>query len=241
MLQPHLYKDYCPNGLQLSGTQEIKKIVTGVTASLALIEQAVAAKADALLWHHGYFWKGETPVITGIKRQRLYALMQHDINLIAYHLPLDVHPEFGNNVQLAMKLNFATTQKISLAGNPDLLSIGTLAKEQSPAEFASFLQQNLQQTVQHLPGADKKISKIAWCTGAAQDLLETAAALNVDAYLSGEASERTFHLAAETGVDYFACGHHATERYGIQALGEHLAKEFNVEHQFIDIPNPVWF
>jgi dinuclear metal center YbgI/SA1388 family protein len=235
LLKPHQVKDYCPNGLQVAGNEHVKKIVTGVTACQALLDAAVAANADTVLVHHGYFWKGENPCITGIKRARLTTLLTHNINLLAYHLPLDVHPEIGNNAQLAEVLEITVTEV-----SPDgLIYAGELSQSLSAPALSTLLQDKLKRAPQLISGHNREIKRIAWCTGAAQDYLEAALAYNVDAFISGEVSERTFHLAKEYGINYYAAGHHATERFGIQALGEVLAEKFAVEVEFIDIDNPV--
>lgn len=238
-LQPDQFKDYCPNGLQVSGKQQIKKIVTGVSACQALIDAAIAAKADTLLVHHGFFWKGEEPALTGIKRQRIASLLQHDINLFAYHLPLDAHPEVGNNVQLAKLFNFQEVLFLDGPYGHNIGCQGLLLEAQTPQQFAKTIATVLKREPQVVVAGNKPIKTIAWCTGAAQDYLEYVADLGVDAYLSGEISERTYHQAQELGVHYFAAGHHATERYGIKALGEHLAHRFHIDVEFIDIDNPV--
>ncbi len=232
-------KDYCPNGLQIEGKEEIKKIMTGVTACQALLDAAVAQKVDAVLVHHGYFWKGELAALTGIKRQRIKTLLEHDINLFAYHLPLDVHAVIGNNVQLARQLEFCDVVQFDQGDGVQLGFKGCLSDSQSPQSLQCFLSEQLQHSVQHISGGKKQIRTIGWCTGATQDLIELAASHQLDAFISGEVSERTTHLARELGIDYFCAGHHATERYGIQALGQHLAEKFDLTCQFIDIPNPV--
>ncbi len=235
-LQPHNFKDYCPNGLQVQGKDNIKKIVTGVTASQALLDAAVAQQADAILVHHGYFWKGEAAEIIGMKQQRLKTLLTHDINLIAYHLPLDAHLELGNNIQLAKQLNIINP---TAAVDNELLFQGELNSAQAANDFANHIEQQLQRKPLHIAGTEKPIQRVAWCTGGAQDYITDAAELGVDAFISGEVSERTFHIAQELQIHYFAAGHHATERYGIKALGEHLTQHFGFEQQFIDIDNPV--
>lgn len=229
--------DYCPNGLQVEGRDDIRKIVTGVTACQSLLDQALNAGADAVLVHHGYFWKGESSVITGLKKRRLSTLIKHDMNLFAYHLPLDIHLELGNNQQLAKKLQFNVIDQVHIDGLP-LLWRGELSTPVSGSEFNAKIANVLERKPLHIV-ADRHISQIAWCTGAAQDFIEHAVALNVDAYLTGEVSERTVHTAREYDIHFFAAGHHATERYGIQALGDHLAQRFDLEHEFIDIENPV--
>lgn len=228
------YHDYCPNGLQVEGRAEIQHIVTGVTASQALIEAAIEQGADTLLVHHGYFWKGETVTITGIKRKRIQRLLESGINLFAYHLPLDGHAELGNNAQLARVLDFSID---TVTGDSGLLYVGKPQQACSGEELAAHIAACLGRTPQHI-SAQKRIETVAWCTGGAQSYIEEAAALGVDAFISGEISEQTVHIARETGIHYFAAGHHATERYGAQALGNHLAEHFELKHSFIDIDNP---
>ena len=236
LLQPQLFNDYCPNGLQVEGKREIHKIVTGVTASYALLEAALEANADAVLVHHGYFWRGEALPITGIKKRRIQFLLQHDINLFAYHLPLDMHPELGNNVMLAKQLGLNVT---GWAGEKNMLLLAELSLPQPLKQLVNLIETRLKRVPQVIGDLNKSIQKIALCTGAAQGYIEQAAAANVDVYISGEISEQTVHMARESGMSYISAGHHATERYGIQALGEHLAQKFGLQHQFIDIDNPV--
>ncbi|MBU2966107.1 Nif3-like dinuclear metal center hexameric protein [Amphritea sp. 2_MG-2023] len=239
LLSPEKYKDYCPNGLQIEGRAEVRRIVSGVTASQALLDRAVALEADLILVHHGYFWKGEPEVITGMKKRRLQTLLSHDISLLAYHLPLDGHPELGNNACLARQLGLQVSGGLE-PDNP--LSIGLTGRLSSPVTAAEFSQQiatALGREVLHIDGGPELIETVGWCTGAAQGYIEKAAALGLDAFISGEISEPTVHSARELGIHYFAAGHHATERYGVQALGERLAEEFDIEHQFVDIHNPV--
>ncbi len=233
------FKDYAPNGLQVEGQMEITRIRTAVTASHAVIQQACQDKASALLVHHGYFWRGEAPEICGIKRQRIGDLLQHNINLLAYHLPIDCHPELGNNACMAKRLALSDVKSHAVAGTPDLLWTGRLSEALTADAFRAKIQSIYQREPQCVLGGKKSIQHLAFCTGAAQDLIEQASALGVDAYISGEISERTYYQAKELGLDYFACGHHATERDGIKALGEHLAQHFGVEHAFIDSDNPI--
>lgn len=233
------YDDYAPNGVQIEGGSNIRRICTAVTASLEAIEQAVSLKADALLVHHGYFWRGESPVITGIKRTRIGKLIDHNITLFAYHLPLDCHLELGNNACIARFFEFDTINKHQVGKTANLLWSGALSTVKTAADFSAQLNKELGRVPLHIQGTDKPIQHIAWCSGAAQDLIEEAHALGVDAYLSGEISERTYYQAKELGIHYFSCGHHATERYGVQALGSHLAAKFGLEHHFIDSFNPV--
>lgn len=239
LLQTAKFKDYCPNGLQVEGRNEVRRIVSGVTASQALLDAALVEEADAILVHHGYFWKGEQSQITGMKKQRLQTLLKHDINLIAYHLPLDAHPELGNNARLARVLDLQIEGGME-AGNP--LSIGLVGRLPTPMkalEFADYVAGRLGREVLHVGENEDEIETIAWCTGAAQSFIDQAVQLGVDAYLSGEISEPTTHVARETGIHYFSAGHHATERYGVKALGDWLADEYGLEHIFIDIDNPV--
>lgn len=238
-LEAHKIKDYCPNGLQVEGKAKVAKILGGVTASQALIDEAIQQGADAILVHHGFFWKGERSEITGIKRKRLKALLENDISLLAYHLPLDVHPEVGNNVQLAKKLNVKVTGPLEPLASKSIGLVGDLAHAMSPADFRDFVGKTLNRTCQHIGGGEGLIQRIAWCTGAAQSMIDMAVEQGVDAFLSGEISEPTVHTARETGVHYFSAGHHATERYGVQALGHKLETEFNLQFKFIDIDNPV--
>jgi dinuclear metal center YbgI/SA1388 family protein len=239
LLEPERFRDYCPNGLQVAGTEHVQSIVSGVTASAALIEAAIDFGADTLLVHHGYFWKGEDPRVIGIKQQRLKMLLDHDINLIAYHLPLDAHPELGNNAQLSALLDIEVDGRISGTGEPAIAMCGCLSSPHSVPEFADRLWQALEREPLTIQAHDRPITTIGWCSGAAQGYIQQAAELGLDAFLSGEVSEQTVHLARELGINYFAAGHHATERYGVKALGEHLAMQFDVPHQFIDIDNPV--
>ncbi|CDZ94317.1 Nif3-like dinuclear metal center hexameric protein [Pseudomonas saudiphocaensis] len=229
--------DYCPNGLQVEGRSEVRRIVSGVTASQALLDAAVAAEADAVLVHHGYFWKNEDARIVGMKQRRLKTLLNHDISLLAYHLPLDVHEEVGNNVQLARLLGL-TIEELLEPDNPKTVGlVGSLATPLTPAEFARLVQEKLQREPLVVEG-NGLISRVGWCTGGAQGYIDKAVAAGVDAYLTGEISEPTVHSARENGLSFFAAGHHATERYGVQALGEYLARRFDIEHIFIDCPNP---
>ena len=239
LLQPAKFKDYCPNGLQVEGTGTISKIITGVTASQDLIDAAIEQKADAILVHHGYFWRGENECITGIKKKRIQALLANNINLIAYHLPLDNHSELGNNVQLAkvLDLTVETTLDPNDPSVPGL--IGRLPRPMSADAFSAWLGECLKRDPLHLgPDSSDVIETIAWCTGGAQGYMQYAIDAGVDVYLTGEVSEQNQHLAVETGTHFFAAGHHATERYGARALGQHLAKKFELDVNFIDIDNP---
>ncbi|HEY8102292.1 MAG TPA: Nif3-like dinuclear metal center hexameric protein [Burkholderiaceae bacterium] len=232
------YRDYCPNGLQVEGREQIHSVVTGVTASRALIEAAIAMKADAILVHHGYFWRGEDPRIVGPKHQRLKLLMSLDINLLAYHLPLDMHPELGNNAQFAKMLGLSPQARF---GEDELgwLGVQTDAGVKTVGDLARIVERALNRVPLVIGDPAQLLGRIGWCTGAAQNLMGDAIAAGATAYLSGEISESTVHLAREAGVAYLACGHHATERYGVQALGRHLAERFGIKHHFIDVDNPV--
>ncbi len=239
LLEVGRFQDYCPNGLQVEGKNEVTRIVTGVTASQALLDASVSANADLLLVHHGYFWKGENPCLTGLKQRRLKTLLQHEMSLLAYHLPLDAHPELGNNAQLARRLGLVTESVFGSGHGAEIACLGRLEKPLSVAEFASRMGDALDRQPQHIAGCSEKIQRVAWCTGAAQSYFEAAVERGVDAFVSGEISEPTVHIARESGVHYFAAGHHATERYGVQALGEHLAGQFALEHLYFEIENPV--
>ncbi|PSF12901.1 Nif3-like dinuclear metal center hexameric protein [Marinobacter shengliensis] len=233
-LQPENFQDYAPNGLQVEGNENVATIVSGVTASQALIDEAVKQNADMILVHHGYFWKGEDQTIRGMKKNRIKQLLDNDINLVAYHLPLDDHPEYGNNRQLANVLNIQNPTPIG-----GLVWQGELSEPMTPETFGLHIARALHRQPLHVGDGPEKIKTVAWCTGAAQGFINAALNAGVDAYISGEISEPTTHTARECGIHYFAAGHHATERYGVQALGEALAREFGVKHQFIDCDNPV--
>jgi dinuclear metal center YbgI/SA1388 family protein len=239
LLDVAAFRDYCPNGLQVEGCHEVQRLVSGVTASMALIEAAIEARADALLVHHGYFWKGEDACITGMKQRRLRRLLGADISLLAYHLPLDAHARLGNNAQLARILGLEPEG--SFGSEPDLQlgQYGHLSPALDGPALAAHIEQRLGRAPQHISGAADRIETVGWCTGAAQSWIEAAAARGLDAFISGEISEQTVHVARETGIHYFAAGHHATERYGVQALGAHLAEHFDLMHEFVDIENPV--
>lgn len=232
------FKDYCPNGLHVEGKPVVERLITGVTASQALIEAAIERQADAILVHHGYFWKGEAQPLTGLKGKRIKQLMQHDISLIAYHLPLDAHPVYGNNRSLADLLGFSITGGLDPSEARPIGNIGHCAALTVP-EMLSLLEDKLGRPAQHLAGGGNIIQKVGWCTGGAPDFIHQAAAQGCDAYLSGEVSERTFHEAAELGIHYFACGHHATERGGAQRLGVEIAAQFGISVEFVDLFNPV--
>ena len=236
LLEVPRFRDYCPNGLQVEGRAGVSRLVTGVSASQALIEAAIGAGADALLVHHGYFWKSEDGRITGTRRRRIGLLLQHDISLFAYHLPLDAHPQHGNNAQLGALLGL--TEK-GRAGEHNIVAHGCTAATQPLAAFAAHIESRLGRAPTVIGDPAQRIARIAWCTGGAQGYFEDAIALGVDAFITGEISEPQVHLARESGVAFIAAGHHATERFGVQALGAHLAARFGIEHRFIDVPNPV--
>lgn len=238
-LKSHLFKDYAPNGLQVEGRSSVHNIMTGVTASQALVDRAIEEQVDAVLVHHGYFWKGESPIITGIKRNRLKALLEHDINLFAYHLPLDAHPVLGNNVQLGHLFGVNILGTLLPDDPTALVYHGEFDQPQNPQDVKTHLEQALNHSALHCgDNAPDKIRRIAWCSGGGQDFIEQAAEQGADAFVTGEVSERTIHIAREMGIHFFACGHHATERYGIKALGEWLAANHDMQVTFIDIDNP---
>lgn len=230
------FSDYCPNGLQVEANAQVEHIVCGVTASQALIAAAVEAGADTLIVHHGYFWKGEAQPITGYKGRRIRSLIRNNVNLLAFHLPLDAHPEVGNNVQLARIMNWQVEDRF---GEQELVFEGRLGQALSLADLTRDIETRLDTRALAISAGDAAIERIAWCTGAAQGFIEAAAERGVDAFISGEVSEPTFHLAQELGIHYIAAGHHATERYGVQALAAEIANRFGIRQQFIDIPNPV--
>lgn len=230
------FRDYCPNGVQVEGRAEILRIASGVSASQYLLEEASAWGADAILVHHGYFWRSEDAAITGIKKNRIAYLLKHDISLLAYHLPLDAHAELGNNAQLAKHLGWSEQGRF---GEQEIASYGVLTQTQKLEQLAQSLAEKLQRTPQIIGDLACDISRVAWCSGGAQSYFEQAIALGVEAFMTGEISEQNVHVARETGVAFIAAGHHATERYGVQALGEHLAARFGLEHRFFDQDNPV--
>lgn len=238
-MRPDNFKDYCPNGLQVEGRQEIRTLVSGVTASRALIETAVEQGADAIVVHHGLFWRGQDGSVTGWMKQRLALLLQHDINLFAYHLPLDAHPELGNNAQLARLLGFTVERQL---GEQDLLFLGRPERDafaQAP-QLAQHVEQRLQRPVILVDGLPQgmPVKRVAWCTGGGQGYFEQAIAAGAQAFITGEISEPQAHYARECGVAFLACGHHATERYGIQALAAAVAAQHGLRHTHIDIDNP---
>jgi len=237
LLEPARFEDYGPNGLQVEGRGEVATVVTGVTACQPLIDAAVAAGADALLVHHGLFWRGDDPRVVGMRKHRLAALLGHDLSLLAYHLPLDFHPQLGNNVQLAARLGIEVDGELVGHGRPTGL-MGYLAEPLAGAALAARIAERLGRAPLHVAAGPETIARLAWCTGGGQGYIDLAADAGVDAYLTGEVSEPTVHIARERGLHLFACGHHATERYGVQAVGGWLAERFGLTHRFIDIDNP---
>ncbi len=235
-LNTDAFDDYCPNGLQVEGGSEVRHIVTGVTASLALIQAALEAGADTLLVHHGYFWTNEPAPLVGMKGRRIRLLLQNELNLLAYHLPLDAHPELGNNLRLGELMGCKLAAPVVPGG---LLWGGEFKKPLSANQLGDLLSQKLDRVPLLVTGGEHPVQRLAWCTGGAQSMIEQAADLDFDAYITGEVSESTVHIARERGIHFYAAGHHATERYGIQALGEELASKFDLQHEFIEIPNPV--
>ncbi|MCB1888748.1 MAG: Nif3-like dinuclear metal center hexameric protein [Rhodocyclaceae bacterium] len=228
-------RDYCPNGLQVEGREAVCRVLCGVTASQALLDEAVRGQFDTIIVHHGYFWKGEDARVRGLRRRRLKTLLSNDINLFAYHLPLDMHPEIGNNAQLGSVLGWHGEMAF---GDQDL---GWLARLDAPVGANTLcrdISQRLGREALLVGDGDRAVRTVAWCTGGAQGFFEAAIDAGADLYLSGEISEQTTHLARESGVPYVAAGHHATERYGIQALAAHLASHLGLETRFLDIPNP---
>lgn len=236
LLQPDKFRDYGPNGLQVEGDRDVKLLVSGVTASKALIEAAIEADADAILVHHGLFWRGQDGRVTGWMRERLRLLLTHGIHLFAYHLPLDAHPELGNNAQLARVLGLRAQGRF---GEQDLGFVGvgehSWARPQALADHVAAV---LGRAVTCVGGAERPVQRVAWCTGGAQSYFESAIAQGVDAFITGEISEPQAHLAQETGVAFLACGHHATERYGAPAVAERVAQDLGLQHRFIEIDNP---
>lgn len=235
LLEVDRFRDYGPNGLQVEGKPEIRKLVSGVTASLALIEAAIARGADAILVHHGLFWRGQDGRVTGWMKRRLQRLLAHDVNLFAYHLPLDAHPEHGNNAQLGARLGLAADGRF---GEASLGFLGSTGAPMDLAAFAARVHERLGRAPLVVEGDGRPVRRVAWCTGGAQGYFEAAIAAGADVYLTGEISEPQAHYARETGVAFLACGHHATERYGAPALAGHVAAHFGIEHEFIDIDNP---
>ena len=235
VLQAATFKDYGPNGLQIEGRERVGRLVSGVTASLALIEAAIDAQADALLVHHGLFWRGQDGRLTGWLKQRVQRLMAHDISLFAYHLPLDAHAEFGNNAQFGRRIGVNADARF---GDQSLGFVGSLEQPMTTPDLLGRLRQISSRTPAHVEGDGRALRRVAWCTGGAQAYFEGAISAGADVFITGEMSEPQVHLARETGVAFIACGHHASERYGVQALGSHIAEHFGIEHRYIEIDSP---
>lgn len=238
LLEADTVRDFCPNGLQVEGRPRIERLMAGVTASQPLLEAAADWGADALLVHHGWFWKNEPAVLTGMKLRRVRAALDAGFNLIAYHLPLDIHRRYGNNAELGRLLRIDPGGQRDAGGVPGLLWFGRLESPVAATDLAGRIETALGRTPLHVGPESGTVETVAWCTGAGQDFIDDAAMLGVDAFISGEVSERTTHAAREQGIHYYAAGHHATERYGVQALGGHLAQRFELEFRFVDIDNP---
>jgi dinuclear metal center YbgI/SA1388 family protein len=241
-LTPHLFRDYCPNGLQVEGRATVTRVMTAVTANRRTIDAAVAAGVDLLLVHHGLFWKGEEPTLTGLKRQRVRPLLVHDISLVAYHLPLDAHPEVGNNAVWAETMGWMVRERF---GDQSLAALGEWREGEweGATPTVADLSQRLTERLAHDPlvigDPDRPVHRIAWCSGAAGSFFLEAVARGADAYVTGEISEPLVHLARESGVALLAAGHHATERFGVQALGARLAEQFGLAVTFFDDPSPI--
>lgn len=229
------FRDYSPNGLQVEGRPEVRRVLAGVSASQALLDAAVEWGADAVLVHHGYFWKGEDGRITGLKKKRLGTLLRQDISLFAYHLPLDAHPELGNNAQLARELGWTVDGRFA---EQDIGFLGRCGEALPAGELARRVALALGREPLLVGDAARKVARVAWCSGGAQGYFEQAIAAGAELFLSGEISEQTTHLARESGVPFLAAGHHATERYGVRALAAHLKERFGLECRFLDIDNP---
>ena len=238
LLGPENFRDYAPNGLQVASEQPISLVVSGVSATQALIDVAIEKGAQAILVHHGYFWKGENPCLVGMKYQRIKRLIDHGISLFAYHLPIDAHPTLGNNAQLAARLGIEVTDGLE-RGNPySVGNIGKFSCSMSGDELKQKISKELGREPLHIDAPGRPICNVAWCTGGAQGYIEKAIDCGVDAYITGEVSEQTTHIAREYGIHFFAAGHHATERYGVQSVGAAVAEKMHIDHEFIDIDNP---
>ncbi|WP_018986653.1 Nif3-like dinuclear metal center hexameric protein [Methylophilus methylotrophus] len=235
-LQVGKFQDYCPNGLQVEGRPQVRRIVSGVTASQALIEAAIEADADAVLVHHGYFWRGEAPEVTGLKRNRLKRLLTYDLSLLAYHLPLDAHAEVGNNVQLGKVLEWPIVRYLD---DKNMLPVAEFPQPMALSQVGDHVSRKLGRSAQILGNPQKPVQTVAWCTGAAQSYIQQAVNAGVDLFVSGEVSEQTWHTVCETDTAYISAGHHATERYGVQALGHWLAEKYGIEHIYVEVDNPV--
>ncbi|MFT5758026.1 MAG: dinuclear metal center YbgI/SA1388 family protein [Alteromonadaceae bacterium] len=240
LLKPEQIKDFCPNGLQIQGNDHISNVVTGVTATKALIEEAINIGADTIIVHHGYFWKNESPVIRGMKYERIKLLLAHNINLFAYHLPLDIHPELGNNAQLAKLFGIEVTGPLELGNEKSVAIQGEFSHAKTGEQLSDLISEQLNRQCLHIaPPSNKQIKTVAWCSGGGQNYIELAAEQGIDAFISGEVSEQTTHVAKEMDIHFFAAGHHATERYGAKALAEYINLKMGITATFIDIDNPV--
>lgn len=233
------FKDYAPNGLQIEGKADVQKILCAVTASQTAIDAALEYGADLLLVHHGYFWKGEAYPITGMRGKRIKALIQHDISLVGYHLPLDSHPTLGNNAAIADLLELENLEQLDPTERHPIGNIGYLKQAMSSEAFKKYVSERLGFDAIHLPADKTSIYKVGFCTGGAQDYISKAASQDCDAYISGEVSERTFYEAQELNVHYYACGHHATEKYGVQRLAKAISEQFNIEYSYFELNNPI--
>lgn len=238
-LKSHEFKDYAPNGLQIEGKAEVKKILCAVTASQDAIDAAIAQNADLLLVHHGYFWKGEPYPITGMRGKRIKTLIQNDISLVGYHLPLDSHPKLGNNAEIARILELENIEALDSSERNPIGNIGYLKTAMTPENFKNYVSEKLAFNAIHLPAEKSLIQKVGFCSGGAQDFISKAAAMDCDAYISGEVSERTFYEAKELNLHYYACGHHATERYGVQQLAKAISEHFDIEFSYFELNNPI--
>ena len=235
-LRPELTRDYCPNGLQVEGSQTVNKLVSGVTACQALIDCAVEAQADAILVHHGFFWRGEDSRLIGMKAARVRALMQHDINLFAYHLPMDLHPTMGNNAGLGRVMGLDVFGMLDPSDHSMPVFVGDVASRTTATDIAASLELNLGRSVTLV--GEGAVSSIGWCTGGGQGYIDAAADAGCDLFVSGEMSEQTVHVARERGIAFIAAGHHATERFGPQSIGQWLGAQLGIDHQFVDINSP---
>jgi dinuclear metal center YbgI/SA1388 family protein len=239
LLESAKFKDYCPNGLQVEGNNKVSKLISGVTASQAFIERAIERGASALLVHHGCFWNNDPAPVVGMKHRRIKALLMADVSLLAYHLPLDAHREYGNNAQLAKLLDLQIAGDLEPGSGTNIGFVGKLNTPMRAMEFANLVEQRLKRRPVHIGNPEDTLRTIAWCSGAAQSYFKHAISQRVDAYLTGEISEQNTHEARENGIHYFAAGHHATERGGVMALGHYLANKFKIEYEFIEVDNPV--
>lgn len=233
------FRDYCPNGLQVEGRAEVRRLAAAVTANQSVLDEAIAWGADALLVHHGYFWRGEPEPVVGMKRRRLAALLANDVSLLAYHLPLDAHPELGNNAQYGLRLGISAAKPLDPEDRQSVGSVGTLSAPATLASICDAVEQFSGRVPLLIGDESTQVTRIAWCTGAAQGYIDRAVAAGAELYISGEISEPTVHAAREQGVAYLAAGHHATERYGVQALAAHMAGRHDLEWKFFDCDNPV--